>query len=100
MTTKNTTDKSDDEKAKDAEPKPGEPGFVYNDDGAEIQNPGPKNDPLIDDDKPIGWRQLGDRVVEKPDPETINRPSGDEVNLGDKDGGKPLTPKEPGSTSR
>jgi hypothetical protein len=88
MSKENATAKSDTEKAKeDYEPKVGEPGYVYNDDGAEIQNPGPRNDPLQGGDKPIGWRLLGDRVETKENP-------------GDKDAGKPLTPKEPGSTSR
>lgn len=82
---------------KNPKPKFGEPGFVYNEDGAQIENPGPVSGPKFSEGKPIGYPQLGDRVMPKVDPETVRQPSGDEVNLGDKDGGRPLTPSEPGS---
>lgn len=79
-------------------PKRNEPGFVYNDDGAEIQNPGPTSGPYYSEDKPIGYPQLGDRVMSDATAEqkASNTPA---ENPGDKQGGEPLTPSEPGSAS-
>lgn len=80
------------------DPKPGEPGYVYNDEGATIKNPGPLDEPNVSEGHPVGWRQLGDRVErdEQKDIKAFDTPS---PNPGDKQGGEALTPNEPGSTS-
>lgn len=79
-------------------PKRDEPGFVYNDDGATIQNPGPTSGPKFSEGKPIGYPQLGDRVMRDAEAEAkaFDVPA---ENPGDKQGGEPLTPSEPGSAS-
>lgn len=81
------------------DPKWGEPGYVYNDEGAKIENPGPVDGPYAPGPGQVpGERQLGDRV-RKPEPgEQVasNTPS---PNPGDKMDGEPLTPSEPGSAS-
>lgn len=76
----------------------GAPGTVYNDEGAQIQNPGPVDEPGVGDDKPIGWRQLGDRVT-RPEPGEVKAYDTPSPNPSDKQGGEPLTPSEPGSAS-
>lgn len=81
------------------DPKPGEPGYVYNDDGAKIQNPGPVDGPYAPGPGQVpGERQLGDRVRndERAEPIAHDTPS---PNPSDKQGGEPLTPSEPGSAS-
>lgn len=75
-----------------------EPGYVYNKEGATIQNPGPVSGPKFSEGKPVGWPQLGDRVIEKSEEDIVGHDTPAE-NPGDKAGGEPLTPSEPGSSS-
>jgi hypothetical protein len=81
------------------DPKWGEPGYVYNDEGAKIQNPGPVEGPYAPGPGQVpGERQLGDRVT-KADPADIKGFDTPAENPGDKADGEALTPSEPGSAS-